>query len=179
MKNYVKIQKGTLSVSDKNGNTVKLPSRVNFGMRNYRFDPDRQMLQKRCTNCKEYFDTDEIIGGEFVDVHDENLIREHRGKSEMYSRCVECHDALKEEQVLRDAQKFNIELHDRSSVKKQSDSMVNEELINPILFSDENLQYIKLVAVLKNMTADQYLNELIELIRKHNKLKIEFEEKIK
>ncbi len=178
MKNHVQIKKGLLSVSDKSGNPVKLPSRVEFGMRNYRFDQDKQLLQKKCTNCKVYFDTDELIDGEFVDVHDENLIREHRGKSEMYSRCVECQDALKEEQILRDAKKMNIAIVENRASDEEVTGDVRESK-NTMTLSEENTLYINLVAVLKGMTGEEYLNAAVEKLRRHDVLTFDFEEKIK
>ena len=178
MKNHLQIKKGMLSVKDKNGNFINLPSRVNYGTRNYRFDQDRQMLQKKCTNCMTYFDTDELIDGEFVDVHDEALIREHRGKSEMYSRCVKCYEALKEEQILRDAKKMNIAIAKNHSLNEDAEDNVGKGN-NAMTLSEGNALYINLVAAIKGMSGEDYLNTAIEKLRRHDVLTFEFEEKIK
>lgn len=176
--NHVQIQKGILSVSDKRGNKVKLPARINSGTRNYRFDLERQMLQKRCTNCKVYFDTDELINGEFIDVHDEKLIREHSGKSEMYSRCVKCQEALKEEQIIRDAKKMNIAIvENRASHEERAGDVRDNK--NTMALTEGNVLYINLVAVIKGMTGEDYLNVAIEKLRRHDVLTFDFEEKIK
>lgn len=175
---YVQIKKNNLSVSDKNGAKVKLPARVQNGMRNYRFETERQMLQKKCIHCNTYFDTDQIIEGAFVDVHDETLIKEHNGKSEMYSRCVKCHEALKEEQIKRDAEKYNVDFSERIAKRSLTEVEHSADQSNKLNLTDENLVYVKHIAVIKNLTEENCLNDLVEKVRRQNKLKIEYDEKI-
>lgn len=175
---YVQIKKNNLSVSDKNGAKVKLPDRVQNGMRNYRFETERQMLQKKCTNCKIYFDTDQIIEGAFVDVHDETLIKEHNGKSEMYSRCIICLEELKKKQIRRDAKKYNLDFSERIAKRNKTEVEHSVDQSNKLNLTDENLVYVKHLAVIKNLTEENCLNDLLEKVRRQNKLKIEYDEKI-
>lgn len=181
MGNYVQIKKGMLGVKSTEGNEVKLPSRVSMGMRNYRYDVDRQILQKKCTNCYEYFDTDQIVDGSFVDIHDEMLIKAHNGKSEMSSRCVKCFDELKEFQVKRDAEKLGI-LSVRLDVEPQvsaKDSKPEPSKLEGIKLTKENLKYIAHLAVENDVSIDDQINKEVERLRRVNTLKVEYQEKVK
>lgn len=180
MNNFLQLKKGMSVVKTKEGIEVKLPSRASLGTRNYRYDMNREVLQKKCTNCHTYFDMDQIVGGRFIDIHDEMLIKAHNGKSEMSSRCVKCHDELKEFQIKRDAEKLGL-----LSVE-QNDSRVLSDNIEPIerksegiLLTKENSKYIAHLAIENELTIDDQINQEIERLRKVNPLKVEYQEKVK
>lgn len=180
MNNFLQLKKGMSVVKTKEGVEVKLPSRVALGTRNYRYDMDREVLQKKCTNCHMYFDMDQIVDSCFIDIHDEMLIKAHNGKSEMSSRCVKCHDELKEFQIKRDAEKLGLLSVD------QNDSHVLSDNIEPIerksegiLLTVENSKYIAHLAIENELTIDDQINQEIERLRKVNPLKVEYQEKVK
>jgi len=181
MGNYVQIKKGMLSVMSTEGNEVKLPSRVSMGMRNYRYDVERQILQKKCTNCYEYFDTDQIVDGGFVDIHDEMLIKAHNGKSEMSSRCVKCFDELKEFQVKRDAEKLGIlsMIPSEEPHVTAKDPKTESSELKGIKLTKENLKYIAHLAVENDLSVDDQVNKEVERLRRVNTLKVDYQEKVK
>lgn len=181
MNTYVQIKKGMTMVKTKEGVEVRLPSRVAKGMRNYRFDAERQILQKRCTNCNVYFDVDQIIDGDFVDIHDETLIKVHNGKSEMSSRCVKCFDELKEFQIKRDAEKLGI-ISEPQRVVVQENTKEDESKYSKsdgIVLTRANYKYIAHIALENDISVDEQINKEVERLRRVNILKIEYQEKIK
>lgn len=181
MSNYVQIKKGMLSVISKEGKEVKLPSRVSMGMRNYQYDVERQILQKKCTNCHKYFDTDQIVDGAFIDIHDESLIKAHNGKSEMSSRCVKCFEELKEFQITRDAEKLGIltATPEKEPQVSANDSRADSSKIEGIKLTKENLKYIAHVAIENDLSIDEQINIEVERLRRVNPLRVEYQEKIK
>lgn len=181
MQKFIQIKKGMSMVKTKEGVEVILPSRVSKGTKNYQFDVERQILQKKCINCNEYFDMDQIIDGEFVDIHDETQIKDHKGKSEMSSRCVKCFKEQKVEQVKRKAEELGFlpgpHREEVCEIAKDVESTNNK--FGGIKLTNENYKYIAHIAVENDLSVDEQINKEVERLRRVNTLKIDYQEKVK
>ena len=182
MQKFIQIRKGMSVINTNEGIEVKLPSKVSKGIRNYRYDVERQILQKKCTNCHKYFDMDHVIDGIFVDIHDETLIKAHIGKSEMSSRCVKCFDELKAFQVKRDAEKLGLlsaSSKDVSTTEVAKEEQAIQSKSDAIRLTKENLKYIAHIAIENDLSIVDQVNKEVERLRRVNPLKVDYQEKVK
>lgn len=160
MKEYTYFNSKILWFQDESDKRIMAPSFVKRAAKNYRFDHLRQILQKKCISCKEFYDVQKYLNGEFIDVHDEQLIHYFSESSGYGSRCQNCD------------MEYNHE-------KDQEDQSTESCLSDVPMLSQVNMTYISIIAVLKNQTQDECLNSILDVMRKHNKLTYTYDKKIK
>lgn len=159
MKDYTYFNSKLLTFHDENSEIVKTPNFVTRAAKNYRYDHSRQVLQKKCIDCGEYYDVQKFENGDFFDIHDESLIHYYSEESGYATRCVSCN----------------------TTVDKVTDKPCSEvdTLNTNVILTEDNLMYIKIVATLEKQSEQECLNDIIDIIRKYNTLKYEYNKKIK
>lgn len=159
MKEYTYFNSKILSFQDKDSEMIMAPMFVRRSAKNYRFDHTRQILQKKCISCGEYFDVQKLENGKFIDVHDELVIHYFSEESGYATRCVSCNDV------------FNKETDKNEQIVETSQT--------DVILTQDNLMYVKIVAVLENKTKQECLNDILDIVRKHNTLSYEYKKNIK
>ena len=159
MKEFTYFNSKLLHFYDENNKTINTPDFVKRAAKNYRFDHTKQILQKKCIECGKYYDVQKFKDGKFSNIHDEMEIHFYSIESGFATRCVACNYTIKE-------------------ANNKQEKEVLTSLTNVVL-TEENLFYIRIVAVLENQNEQECLNNMIELMRKHNTLEYEYNKKIK
>lgn len=148
MKEYTYFSSKNLMFKDINDKMVFTPEFVKRSAKNYRYDHNRHILQKKCIGCNKYFDVQEYRDGQFFDSHQEldiHYYSENSGYSTRCNNCIAKHNSEKEK-VEYSADKYQID----------------ETL------SDENKMYVRIVAAIDQQTENECLNSILDLVRKHN-----------
>lgn len=153
MVKYFYFKKGNLDIHLEDGSIINAPGFVDKSAKNYRFDRETLTLEKKCIQCNTYFSLKKIINGVFVDIHDENLIHFFSETSGFQGKCNSC-------------------------LSKNTDFSHSEcDLPIDTTLSEKNQTYIRMIALIKNQTEESALNQIVDLVRKHNT--IDYNEKIK
>lgn len=90
MKDYTYFGPNKLIFLDSNNVTQAVPDFVARAAKNYRFNHATQKLEKKCIECKKYFEVQIYKEGKFTDIHDEELIHYYSKKSGYGTRCKKC-----------------------------------------------------------------------------------------
>ena len=158
MKKYTYFNKDSLSFRDDESNEVATPDFVKRSPKNYRFSHEENLLEKKCIECEVYYPVQKFDDDVFYDIHDEEVIHYFSEKSGYDYRCKSCNSLV--------------------SVNKATDTVdVNIDDID-FKIDEDNLQYIKDVAYIDSISETDALNQIIELIKRHNKVSIRYEKKI-
>jgi hypothetical protein len=158
MKLYTHFGPKNLHFIDHDGKKHETPDFVKRAAKNYRYDHERELLQKKCIACGDYYNVQVFEHGEFVDIHDEMEIHYYSEKSGYAIRCVSCNSKSTTQKINQDS----------------SDKITNEYL----MLNQVNLIYIKFVAVLEGKTDQECLNDIIDIIRKYNTLEYKYNKNI-
>lgn len=159
MNEYTYFNSKLLHFLDENSKVIITPNFVKRAAKNYRFDHLNQRLQKKCIECGKYFDVQQFKDEKFINIHDETEIHFYSEESGYATRCVSCNDSIK--------------TTNNREEKEELTSLTN------FAITDENLFYIRIVAVLENQNEQECLNSIIDLVRKHNTLSYDYIKKIK
>ena len=159
MQDYTYFGPKKLEFLDQNNKNVKVPAFVSRAAKNYRFNHGTNKLEKKCIACKKYFVVNTYEEGKFFDSHNEEEIHFFSQKSGYGTRCKKCEDKIEKEVRNKEQEKETYEF--RSNL------------------TQENITYIRLVAVLENMSDEQSLNYLIGLLRTNNKITFNYDKKVK
>jgi len=157
MTQYAYFKKGNLDFLLEDGTKIAAPKFINKGAKNYRFHLKNNILEKKCIECETFLDVQKLIAGEFIDIHDETKIHYISESSGYQGKCKSC---------------LNREQNPQENVHIRS---VSDE--NNFSLTDENLNYIQILSLIKNISEDETLNFIVSIIRKHNR--IEYKESIK
>lgn len=159
MKAYTYFNSKLLYFHDEKGDVVEAPSFVKRAAKNYRYNHSRNVLQKKCIECKEYFNVKKYEDGKFIDIHDEKEIHYYSEDSGYATRCVLCNDTLELE---------------RNNLDERESTPLTD-----MVLSEDNLIYIRIVAVIENQTEKECLNSIMDMVRRHNTLSYDYVKKIK
>jgi len=159
MKEYTYFNSKLLYFNDENNKTIMTPNYVKRAAKNYRFNHAKQILQKKCIECGKYYDVQQYRDGKFSNIHDEMEIHFYSEESGYATRCVACND--------------NIKTTNNGQDNEESTSLTD------VYLTEENLFYIRIVAVLENKNEQECMNSIIDLVRKHNTLSYDYIKKIK
>lgn len=147
MGKYNYFKKGELDIHLSNGIIVVAPALINKGAKNYRFNCETNVLEKKCISCNEYYEVQKYKEGAFIDIHDENQIHYFSDTSGYQGKCKKC---LKT---------------DEFSENEQSPSILSENGL-----TEDNQNYIKMLSLFKGQPEKETLNLVVNIIRKHNKI---------
>lgn len=161
-KNYTYFNKDVM-VFKEDGEFHDVPSFVERARARYRFDHERKILQKSCSDCGEYFDVQLFENG-FHDIHNEDEIHYMSEKSGYSVRCKQC---LK----VYDEHKKSVD-NDFRDEEDSSGSTIRIEI------SDENNQFLSVISSLKQISKDELVDELLAKVRKHNNYKVTYDENL-
>ena len=107
MAQFIYFKKGLYSLVNSSGETVVTPEFVKRSAKNYRFEVEKNILQKKCIDCGVYHDVYELRGTEWVDIHDEHILHFHSISSGFKTRCTKCDKVNFKQKYLGDEQYNN------------------------------------------------------------------------
>lgn len=159
MNEYTYFNSKLLHFHDENNKTIMAPNFVRRAAKNYRFDHAKQLLQKKCIECGKYYDVQKYENEKFSNVHDEMEIHFYSEESGYATLCATCNDTIK-----------------TTNNRGEKEALFS---LNEVFLTEENLLYIRVVAVLEKQNEQECLNSIIDLVRKHNILSYDYNKKIK
>ncbi len=107
MAEFIYFKKGLYSLINSNGVNVETPEFVKRSAKNYRFEVEKNILQKKCIDCGVYHDVHELRGTEWIDIHDEHVLHFHSISSGFKTRCTKCDKVNFKQKYLNDEQNDN------------------------------------------------------------------------
>ncbi|MDR5659457.1 hypothetical protein RH915_08130 [Serpentinicella sp. ANB-PHB4] len=161
MKEYTYFSAKKLTFIDQNNETQQVPEFVTRSAKNYRFNHVTNKLEKKCIECKNYFEVQLYENGKFIDIHDEEEIHFYSEKSGYDTRCRKC-------KLEKASKEPNTEYQLEKTEKYQLENKL----------SADNIMYIRIVAAIEHMDEEQCLNYLLDLVRKTNTLTYDYKRKL-
>lgn len=146
MGKYHYFKKGELDIHLKN-ETIVAPEYINKGAKNYRFNLENNILEKKCISCNKFFEVQKYSDGSFIDIHDEEQIHYFSEISGFQGKCKKCLET------------------DMYFEKNESLTNIEETGLSEI-----NQNYIQILSLIKKQSEEKTLNFIVDIIRKHNKI---------